>query len=140
MDFLGEMRVNKSLIIFEKAFVYRFGQTPTEWIMAKVKNGSELPAIEYLYDITAAALSQKYSCRASDFDYYYKNEEESAQPSKQEESKTHWQEKLKSPFSVSQKYTVRDQLPPDVIRRDLTPDYGSSFAQGDPNTFVVFGD
>lgn len=62
--------MDKRFILFEKAFVYRFGQTPLEWIKAKVENGSELSAIEYLYDITSAALSQKYSCRAPDFDYY----------------------------------------------------------------------
>ena len=135
--------MNKSLIIFEKAFVYRFGQTPAEWILAKVKNGSELPAIEYLYDITAAALSQKYKCKAPSFDYYYKYEKgkkESVQPIDQEESRINWQKNIKSPSSVSPKDSIRDKLPPDVIRRDMTPDQGCSYAQGDSDTSVIFGD
>ena len=44
---------------FEEAFSRRLGQTPLEWVKAKVEGGSELRTIQYLYEITAAAIGGK---------------------------------------------------------------------------------
>ena len=56
---------------FEGAFSRRLGQTPLEWVKAKVEGGSELRTIQYLYEITAAAIAEKNHCMPQSFERYY---------------------------------------------------------------------
>ncbi len=64
-------RINISPAAFEKAFCNRLGQSPLEWVKAKVESGSQLDAIRYLYELSAAAIAQQNNCCAPCFDRYY---------------------------------------------------------------------
>lgn len=57
---------------FEDAFFSRLNQTPLEWVTTKVEGGSQLSAIQYLYEISAAAIAQRNNCTSQPFDRYYK--------------------------------------------------------------------
>lgn len=56
---------------FEMAFQARLGQTPLEWVAAKVESKSLLPAIQYLYEISAAEIARQNNCVPQPFGCYY---------------------------------------------------------------------
>ena len=64
------MPVKKPKISFEAAFIERLGQTPREFITAKLNAGSDVRSTQYLYEITAAAIAQKSGCGAENFNKY----------------------------------------------------------------------
>lgn len=56
---------------FETAFRDRIGQTPGEFIQMKLGAGSEVSAVKYLYEITAASIAAQYNRCAWPFSCYY---------------------------------------------------------------------
>ena len=56
---------------FERAFLARLGQTPLEWVAAKVESKSSLPSIQYLFEISAAEIARQNNCTPQPFDRYY---------------------------------------------------------------------
>lgn len=56
-------RIDSSLQAFERAFQNRLGQRPIEWITAKLQNGSELSAIQSLFEIMSAEIELQYKLR-----------------------------------------------------------------------------
>ena len=67
---------NGSRTAFEKSFYERIGQTPKEFIQTKLDVGSQLSAVQYLYEITAAGIATQYSRKAIPFETYYSPKEE----------------------------------------------------------------
>lgn len=67
---------NGSRVAFEKSFYDRLGQTPNEFIQSKLNAGSELSAVQYLFEITAAGISTQYSRKAMPFEMYYSPKED----------------------------------------------------------------
>ena len=57
--------------VFEESFRKRLGQTPLEWIAAKVESGSPISSIQYLFEISAAAIAQRNYCAPQSFERYY---------------------------------------------------------------------
>ena len=57
--------------VFEDAYLRRIGQTPVEWIQAKVRSGTALDTIKYLFEINAAAIAERNHCVAQTFERYY---------------------------------------------------------------------
>ena len=47
---------------FEKAFLAKIGQTPADFVFAKLSVGSDPKAVQYLYDITAAEVCRYNKC------------------------------------------------------------------------------
>lgn len=64
--------VRSSKQLFETTFLDRLGQTPGDFIAAKIAAGSDEKSTEYLFDITAAAIARKCNCEAIEFNEYYK--------------------------------------------------------------------
>lgn len=56
---------------FVEAFKKRLGRTPKEYINEKIKSGSQIDAIKYLFDVVAAEISNQNNCKFFDFDYFY---------------------------------------------------------------------
>lgn len=54
-----------------EAFKKRLGRTPNEYINEKIKTGSEIDAIRYLFDVVAAEISNQNNCKFFDFNYFY---------------------------------------------------------------------
>ncbi len=63
-------------------------------------------------------------------------------PKTEGEAKTLQRTPKSSEEEWREKYAPKgdDRLPPDVIRRNMTKDYGAAHVMGDPDTSVVFGD
>lgn len=64
-------KINRGKLAFEQSFYKRIGQTPADFIATKLAAGSDLKSVNYLFDITAAAIAQQYHCVAGDFSDYY---------------------------------------------------------------------
>ena len=93
-----KVHIDPSPEAFERAFCQRLGQTPLEWVKAKVESGSQLRSIQYLFEITAAAIAEKNHCMVQGFERYY------AQYMRMQETK---------PMSTKKIYNrlVRDRIP-----------------------------
>lgn len=63
--------INKDPKVFEKAFETRLGQTPVDYLIAKIQSGSSVSSISYLFDIVAAEIALKNHCVNKGFDHYY---------------------------------------------------------------------
>lgn len=63
--------ISKDPKVFEKAFETRLGQTPVDYLIAKIQSGSSVSSISYLFDILSAEISLKNHCIYMGFDYYY---------------------------------------------------------------------
>ena len=85
-----------------RAFLQRLGQTSTQFIHTKMKTGSDLQAVRYLYDILAAGIAAQNNCMSQPFDRYYRPPvmPVSTQP-----------EKSASPIRRMQHKLVRDKIP-----------------------------
>ena len=57
--------------VFEESFRKRLGQTPVEWVATKVESGSPISSIQYLFEISAAAIAQRNYCAPQSFERYY---------------------------------------------------------------------
>ena len=56
---------------FITAFKQRLDCTPCEYINAKLKTGSKIDDVQYLFNIIAAEISTQNNCKFFDFDYFY---------------------------------------------------------------------
>ncbi len=63
--------LNSGSPAFERAFFSRLGQSPVEWLESKVRAGSRIEDIKYLYEISAAAIASQNKCTAQPFERYY---------------------------------------------------------------------
>ena len=63
--------ISKDPKVFEKAFEIRLGQTPVDYLIAKIQSGSSFSSISYLFDIVAAEIAMKNHCVNKGFDHYY---------------------------------------------------------------------
>ena len=63
--------ISKDPKVFEKAFETRLGQTPVDYLIAKIQGGSSVSSISYLFDIVAAEIAMKNHCINKGFDHYY---------------------------------------------------------------------
>lgn len=64
---------NNNPNFFVEAFKKRLGRTPTEYINEKIKTGSQIDAVKYLFNIIAAEISNQNDCKFFDFDHFYNN-------------------------------------------------------------------
>ena len=62
--------MSKDPTVFESAFRKRLGQSPTEYLVQKIQNGSDISSIEYLFDILSAEIAAKNHCICKGFAYY----------------------------------------------------------------------
>ena len=60
-----------SPVDFENAFLGRLGQTPLEWVKTKVEGGSQMGAIQYLFEISSTEIARQNNCMPQPFDRYY---------------------------------------------------------------------
>lgn len=67
-------RPNSNPSFFVDAFKRRLGRTPNEYITEKLRSGSQLDDIKYLFNIMAAEISTRNNCKFFDFDYFCKND------------------------------------------------------------------
>ena len=88
--------ISKDPKVFEKAFEGRLGQTPVEYLIAKIQGGSSVSSISYLFDILAAEIAMKNHCINKGFDHYYVLAQE-----RMEAMKTH----------IEHNKLVRDKIP-----------------------------
>ena len=63
--------LNSGSPAFERAFFSRLGQSPVEWLESKVRAGSRIEDIKYLYEISAAEIARQNNCVPQPFDRYY---------------------------------------------------------------------
>lgn len=66
----GPLNTNPQFFI--EAFRRRLGRTPNEYIIEKLKTGSDFEAIKYLFNIVSAEISNQNNCKFFEFDYFYK--------------------------------------------------------------------
>ncbi len=90
--------MDNSTQMFETAFQNRLGQSPVDWIKTKIENGSQIDAIQYLFEITAAAIAQQYHCDYYDFEFYYR--QYVSVVAKEADKGSSWMERIKSPSSM----------------------------------------
>ena len=64
-------RMDFSTEAFESAFRSRLNQTPSEWLESKVKAGSRIKDIKYLYEISVAEIARQNNCTPQPFEHYY---------------------------------------------------------------------
>lgn len=62
--------MKKGLDRFNDAFQKRLGRTPEEYISEKLKAGSQVGDVKYLFNIMACEISQRIGCKFYDFDYF----------------------------------------------------------------------
>ena len=62
---------NNGVDFFSKVFQNRLHRTPNEYIEEKIKTGSKIDDIRYLFNVVAAEISLQNSCKYFDFDYFY---------------------------------------------------------------------
>ena len=67
--------ISKDPKVFEKAFESRLGQTPVDYLIAKIQSGSSVSSISYLFDIVAAEIAMKNHCVKPDakIDNYFQS-------------------------------------------------------------------
>ena len=63
--------VSKNPKVFEDAFEKNLGQHPAEYLIEKLRGGSTVSSIEYLFDILSADIAMKNHCTSKGFNYYY---------------------------------------------------------------------
>lgn len=63
--------INSSPEPFERAFSKRLNQTPYEWLVTKIAEGSRIEDIRYLFEISAAEIARQNNCVSQPFDRYY---------------------------------------------------------------------
>ena len=71
-----KLPVSKNPIVFETAFEKKLGQTPVDYLICKVKSGSSVSSIEYLFDIISAEIAMKNNCTCKGFAYYHAKAQE----------------------------------------------------------------
>ena len=87
--------VRKNPAAFETAFRKKLGQTPVEYLASKLKNGSSVSSVAYLFEIISADIAMKDHCKGNGFDYYHK--------------------KVKERIKTMEKHTVHNKLVRDRI-------------------------
>ena len=63
--------VSKNPKVFEDAFEKSLGQHPADYLIEKLRGGSSVSSIEYLFDILSADIAMKNHCTCKGFNYYY---------------------------------------------------------------------
>ena len=87
------------------AFKKRIGRTPNDYINEKIKTGSQLDAVKYLFNIVAAEISNRNNCKFFDFDYFYKSA-----ISNNPKSKSNPSQKAKRPENAGKAWTREQEL------------------------------
>ena len=64
-------KLNTNPEFFIRVFQNRLHRTPNEYIEEKIKTGSKIDDIRYLFNVVAAEISLQNSCKHFDFDYFY---------------------------------------------------------------------
>ena len=62
--------------MFETALQKKLGQTPMDYLVSKIQNGSSISSIEYLFDIVSAEIAMKNHCVCKGFAYYHTKAQE----------------------------------------------------------------
>lgn len=100
--------------VFEDAYLRRIGQTPVEWIQAKVKSGSALETIRYLFEINAAAIADRNHCMMQSFEKYYAQYLKEKEPDKSviidQQPKTVSFGDQQRPANAGKKWTQEDEI------------------------------
>lgn len=73
MFYARKKNVRKELDVFVSAFQKRLRRTPYEYIDKKIKAGSRIEDVEYLFNIVSAEIAQENKCEFFDFDNFYTN-------------------------------------------------------------------
>jgi len=63
--------VKKDPKVFEGTFFDRIRQTPVEFLIGKIKAGSDVESIRYLFEIISAEIGRLNHCICLGFDHYY---------------------------------------------------------------------
>ena len=74
--------VSKDPAVFEKAFHIRLGQSPEDYLLEKIRGGSDLASIEYLFNMMGAEIARANHCTALRFAHYHKKVRERIQAMK----------------------------------------------------------
>ena len=97
--------INSNPRFFMDAFKKRIGRTPNDYINEKIKTGSQLDAVKYLFNIVAAEISNRNNCKFFDFDYFYKSA-----ISNNPKSKSNPSQKAKRPENAGKAWTREQEL------------------------------
>ena len=66
------MKINKKDVdLFAGHFEQRLKCTPLQYIERKIKNGSRVDDVEYLFNIISAEISNRNQCAFVEFKYFY---------------------------------------------------------------------
>lgn len=68
--------ISRNPIVFEIAFQEKLGQTPADYLAGKIRGGSDISSIEYLFDIISAEIATQNHCVCKGFAYYHSKAQE----------------------------------------------------------------
>lgn len=68
--------ISRNPIVFETAFQKKLGQTPVDYLIGKIRGGSSISSIEYLFDILSAEIAMQNHCVCNGFAYYHSKAQE----------------------------------------------------------------
>ena len=89
---------------FVDAFKKRLNRTPSEYINEKIKTGSRLDDIKYLFNVVAAEISNQNNCKFFDFDYFYK-----PNITNNPQTKSNHFQKVKRPENAGKYWTTEEE-------------------------------
>lgn len=99
------MPTKSNINVFINAFKKRLGRTPLEYIDQKIKTGSRLDDVKYLFNILAAEISNRNNCKFFDFDYFYGDITTAYKP----EVKTQNSQKTKRPENAGKFWSADEE-------------------------------
>ena len=109
-----KMPISTSPKVFEDAYSRRIGQNPVEWIRAKVKSGTALDTIKYLFEINAAAIADRNHCMVQSFEKYYlqylKEKKSDKSVIIEQQPKTASFVEQRRPANAGKKWTQEDEI------------------------------
>lgn len=72
----NNVNISNESNVFVSAFKSKLGRTPYEFISKKIKTGSQIDDIKYLFNIISVEIARQNNCEFFDFDNFYNTEDE----------------------------------------------------------------
>ena len=122
--------VNKDPKVFEAAFQKRLGESPTDYLVEKIRSGSDLASIEYLFDIVSAEIAMKNHCECKGFAYYHTKAQERINAMKKHMVYNKLvRDRIPEIIETSGKTCVMEVLPQDAYLRELDAKLNEELAE-----------